>query len=387
MSEEKTEKATPQKLKKVKEEGQVPRTKELPTVCILMFAFVFLIFLSEGLVEAATHTMTRGLEFDHSELDVTNAGFGHEIKQAGKEIFSSLGVLFVGSIFLAIWSNCALGGFQFKLSHAKPDLTKLDPIKGLGKLFSAKQLIELLKSILKAVMVGIPLWFIIEGFFWNFTRMRLTHTPLSIFEALLTEVLGWGLLFASLFIVLVAIDVPFQIYTHHKQNKMTKQEIKEEYKNTEGDPLVKAKVRQIQRAMSQQGAKSRVVDAAVVIVNPSHYSVALEFNEGKMQAPVVVGLGMDALAFAIRKTAKENGIPIIEIPALARALYANSVIGERIPESLYRPVASVVALIYQLDKKAATDLDKYVDQNFIDSLEIDEDALPRQVKRDPPADG
>ncbi len=372
MSQEKTEKATPKKLQKEKEEGNVPRSKELPVVASLIFAFVYLLFFSTSLVDAMEEVFIHALSFSIEELDAPPSEFGDEISGAATSLLQTLLVFSLSVLAITMVGHSAVGGFIFVGSKLKPDFSKIDPISGIKKVFSMNQLMELVKSVLKALLVIVPLYLMIEGFFMGFAKAKMTYTPASLFAMTLHEILLWGLIFSSLFIIVVSIDVPFQIYSFIKKNKMSKQEVKEEFKNTEGDPLIKGKRRQIQMAMSRQAANSRVHDADIIITNPTHYSVALEYDmDKKMNAPVVVGKGEDLAALAIRRVAAERNIPILEIPPLARVLYARSEVGDEIPFDLFAPVAAVVTYLYSLDDR----LSFQITEQFIESLNIDEEEM------------
>lgn len=375
MSEEKTENATPEKLRKQREEGNIPRSKELANVAPLIFAFIYLLFFSGSLIDALKEVFVQSFSYTLNDLNGAEADFGDKIYGASTSLLKHLLVFSLVVLGLACASHGAVGGYIFVTSKLKPEFKKINPIEGLKKIFSMNQLMELAKSILKALLVIIPLAYMIEDFFLGFSETKMTQTPYALFTLSLTEIVVWGLIFSCLYIIVVAIDVPFQIHSFIKNNKMSKQEIKEEYKQMEGNPEIKMKRRQIQMQMSRQAANSRVQDADIIITNPTHYSVALEYkNDGSMSAPVVVGKGEGEAALAIRRVGAELEIPILEIPPLARVLYRRADVGDEIPEDLFQPVAAVVSYIYELDDKLAF---KITDK-FIESLAIDEDVMSKR---------
>ncbi|WP_210498433.1 flagellar biosynthesis protein FlhB [Vibrio crassostreae] len=368
MSQEKTEQASPKKLKDAREKGEIPRSKELPVVLTLIFAFAHLLFFGDTIIVALKTIFHTSFTFELGELDVAADAFGGKIQAAAITILGALAVFLCCTIVIAFAGNGAVGGFIFATKKLKPDFSKLNPVEGIKRMFSMKQVVELVKSILKSLLILIPLGMMIEEKLFGFSAIKRTHSPTAVFETITTDVISGGLLFASLLLLVVAIDVPYQIYHFNKQNMMTKQEVKEEYKNTEGNPEIKAKRRRLQMEMSRKASRNRVQEADIIITNPTHYAVGLKFEMGVMEAPRVVALGADNIALAIRAKAAEMQIPVLEIPPLARVLYKTTEVGQDIPITLFQPVATVVAYIYQLNDRLAFQ----ITDDFINSLEIDE---------------
>lgn len=371
MTQEKTEKATPKKLQDARDRGEIPRSKELPTVTILVFAFAYFLLFGGEVIDSVSDAFRHLFTFDVKVLNSESFDPEGTVAKAATSILKSLLIFFAMCIGIAIVANCGLGGFIFSGKKLIPDFTKLSPMSGFKRIFSMQQVVELIKSILKALLVLIPLYMIVDKVFYGFGAIRKVVSPIDAFEHVSREVVTWGLVFSSIFVVIVLIDVPYQIYSFNKKNMMSRQEIKEEYKNSEGNPEIKAKRRQLQFAMSRKAANNRVQEADIIITNPTHYAVGLKFDMGDMEAPQVVALGADNIALAIRAKAAELQIPVLEIPPLARVLYKTTEVGQEIPFELYQPVATVIGYIYQLNDRLAFD----ISDEFIKNLNIDESAF------------
>jgi len=267
------------------------------------------------------------------------------------KVFLLTAVLFTIPVAIAgVLGALAQFGFIFTTKPLVPDLKKLDPIKGLGNLFSMKKAIEGVKITFKSfITLGIGFYL-----FWGFIQELPTVTLFPLYEQI-----GWLMekvviiVFAMLFVtaVFAIIDTLIVRYQYFQKLKMSKQEIKDEYKNMEGDPLIKAKIRQIQMQMSQKRMMNDIPEADVVITNPTHYSVALRYDKKKDQVPRVIAKGVDNMAFQIRKIAKEHNVRIMENPPLARALYKDVEIDEFIPDSFFQTVAELLAYVYKLDNR------------------------------------
>jgi len=250
-------------------------------------------------------------------------------------------------LIAAIAGSIGIGGLLVSGKAIAPKLNRMDPIKGLGRMFSVRSLIELVKAILKVGLVLVVAILILD--------VR-TDDLLSISEEPVREAvehvawtLAWSfLILACATIIIAVIDVPFQIYDHQKKLRMTKQEVKDEFKDTEGKPEVKGRIRQLQREMAQRRMMQDVPGADVVITNPTHYAVALKYDQNKMAAPVVVAKGSDETAFKIMEIAREHKVEIMRTPPLTRAVYHNTEVGGEIPDGLYMAIAQVLAYVFQL---------------------------------------
>ena len=254
-----------------------------------------------------------------------------------------LALMFVAALFAPI----LIGGWAFSVETITPKLSKLNPIKGLKKVFSAKGLMELVKALAKFFLVASVALVVI----WSNTDEYLQLGSMPVKPALVKagELLTWAFLLVTIALMIIsAIDVPFQIWDHKKQMKMTLQEVKDEMKDTDGKPEVKAKIRQTQREMAEARMMDAVPDADVVITNPTHFAIALKYDPENMRAPLVLARGADFVAVNIRRVARANEILLLESPPLARALYHTTDIGKEIPHGLYVAVAQVLAYVFQL---------------------------------------
>ncbi len=353
---EKTEEPSEKKLREAREKGQVARSRELATLMMTLGAALFLYFFGAGMAEDIQTIFIEGLSFDRSHA--------YDIHMLNNRIFAlvELAIYMVLPflmlmVLIALVSNTMLGGWNFSLQAMSPKISKMNPLSGIKRMFSMTALMELLKAFGKFVLVSVVatyfLWYSYEEILSigvEPTKIALAHSAKLILEAFI---------FVSLsLIVIAAIDVPFQVHQHISQLKMTKQEVKEEYKQQEGSPEVKARIRQLQREMSQKRMMQKVPEADVVITNPTHFAVALQYDPDSMGEPMVLAMGSDFMAAQIRTLAKEHDIPLIEAPPLARALYYNAEVDRPIPLQLFRAVATILAYVYQLrDGKKANQVD------------------------------
>jgi flagellar biosynthetic protein FlhB len=343
---ERTEEPTQKRLQDAKEKGQVARSKELNTTVILIVGASILLFMGERLGTGLTSLMKSGLKIERSwAFDGTMM-----TEVLGRTLMDAL-MLFlpflVALVIATLMTPALMGGWSFSGKAMAPKFSKLNPIKGLGKLFSLKGLMELVKSLAKVILVGGTATLLISSLFGDLTALGSLGVERSLSHAF--NMLGWSFLALSTVMVFIsAIDVPFQLWQHKKQLKMTKQEVKDEHKNTEGDPEVKGHIRRMQQEMAMRRMMDEVPSADVVVTNPTHFAVALRYEDSKMRAPIVVAKGADLIAARIREIAQENNIPMFEAPPLARALYASTDLNDEIPAGLYLAVAQILAYIFQL---------------------------------------
>ncbi|WP_419147805.1 flagellar biosynthesis protein FlhB [Pseudoalteromonas 'SMAR'] len=345
---ERTEEPTQKKIDDSKKKGQVARSKELGTTFVLMFSAIALLMYGPGIAKGLYNVMGRMLTLNRNETYDTTKMFALWGDVFGELIFPMSMFVFIIAI-AGIVGNTLLGGFNFSWQAAAPKASKMSPVKGIKRMLGPQAAIELLKSVLKFVLVAGCAILLIKLYFDEILHLSIEQIPASIEHAL--EILAWMFLALSCtMIVISAIDAPYQSYNHHKQLKMTLQEVKDEYKNSEGDPQIKARIRRTQREMSQRRMMQEVPDADVVVTNPTHYSVALKYDTEKAGAPIVIAKGVDELAMQIRKIAKGNEVPIVESPVLTRSLYHTTEVGEQIPEQLFTAVAQVLAYVFQLSR-------------------------------------
>ena len=343
---EKTEEATPKRLDKAREEGQVARSKELTTTLGLLAGIGGLIILGGDLAQGmmsvmrSSFSMPREVAFDSNLmlLQLTNAAYF---------TIEFLLPFFAVVVIAALVGPTALGGFLFSSKALAPKFNRIDPLKGLKRMFSMNSVVELVKSIGKVVLVGSTA--IMALMFYHSDLAGLANAPLGPALSQMLTIIGWSVLAVSAsMIFIVAIDVPYQVFDHSKKMKMTLQEVKDEMKDTEGKPEVKGKIRQMQREIAQRRMMAAVPEADVVITNPEHFSVALKYNVDGGGAPVLVAKGVDFTAIKIREIANAHEIMILESPPLARAIYFTTELEDEIPGTLYLAVAQVLAYVFQL---------------------------------------
>lgn len=371
MSSEKTEKPTAKKIRDSKKKGQVARSKELATTLLLIFSFAGFLIFGADIFETLKNQTIRSLTLEQ-KVGMEGKELVNFAIDVGSEIFYACIGMFLAAVGVAIAGNIALGGFVVSMGNLKPKLSKLNPISGIKKnMFSMKQLMELAKSILKVFIIGYPAYSILKSTFYSYLSTRMLFGFDSFVEKMADDIIGYGLLFSSLLIFLVIIDVPFQIFSHTKQLKMSKQEIKDEHKNNEGNPEIKGRRRQAQMELCAKAKNSNVSEADVIITNPTHFSVGIKFDPDSMPTPKVVALGADHYAFKIRESAKKQNIPIVSVPPLARVLYKTCHIGSEIPVELYIPMAKVLKEIYKLDDRLSVN----ITEAFVSNLKIDEESF------------
>ena len=345
---EKTEEPTQKKIDDAKKKGQVARSKELGTMFVLIFSAVSLLLYGPEIGKGLYNIMGRLLSLNRNETYDTTKMFSVWGIVADALLFPM--AMFVLIIVIAAFvGNTLLGGYNFSWQAAAPKASKMSPAKGIKRMLGPQAGVELVKSILKFVVVAGFAVFLINTFFDEILHLSIESAPGNFIRAL--EILSWMFLGLTCTLILIAaIDAPYQSHKHHKQLKMTLQEVKDEYKNSEGDPQIKARIRRTQREMSQRRMMQDVPDADVIVTNPTHYSVALKYDTAKAGAPIVLAKGVDELAMQIRKVGKGNDVPIVESPMLTRALYHTTDVGNQIPDQLFTAVAQVLAYVFQLKR-------------------------------------
>ncbi|MGJ9381425.1 flagellar biosynthesis protein FlhB [Salipaludibacillus neizhouensis] len=348
-AQEKTEKASPKKRKEERNKGQVAKSADVNTAIILLVVFLFFgvigTFVVDQLFAMARFTFTDYLLLELSEENVV-AMFMEFTYQST----IVLAPIMLVTICAAIFSNYIQVGFLFAPEAIQVKLSKLDPIKGFKRIFSVRALVEFLKSMLKIFLVSL----VTGGVLWIFMEDLLSLGLYSIEDGMILIielVVLMGISVSVLLIFLSILDYMYQKYDHEKNIRMSKQDMKDEYKKTEGDPLIKGKIKEKQRQMAMSRMMQEVPKADVVITNPTHYAVALKYEDGKMEAPVVIAKGVDYIALKVINVAKNNEVITVENRPLARALYAQAEIGDQVPEDLFKAVAEVLAYVYRIEKK------------------------------------
>ena len=345
---ERTEEPTAKKLADARKKGQIARSKELGTMFVLVGSAVGMMITGPFFVDALSQIMKRLFSITREEALDLNALFG--------AISGVLGALvaplmwFFGIVFLAaLVGNTLLGGMNFSAEAMAPKWSKLSPLAGFKRMFGVQAGVELLKSLLKFFVVFFVAISLLITLFDQILGLSLENIPNNFGHAV--NLLLWMFLTLTVSLVIIAVvDAPYQLWNHKRQLKMTKQEVKDEMKNTEGNPEIKGRIRKTQYQMSQRRMMQNVAEADVVITNPTHFSVALKYDAESGKAPMVVASGVDQMALHIRTIAKEKDVEIIQSPALARSLYYTTEVDEEVPEALFAAVAQVLAFIYQLNE-------------------------------------
>lgn len=343
---EKTEQPTAKKLTDSRKKGQIARSKDLGTMFVLVGSACALLIVGSSLVEAMSKVMKRLFSLSRKEALDVHALY-NVVSSSASELIAPLMWIFFIILFAAFVGNTMLGGISFSTEAMAPKLSKMSPIAGFKRMFGIKALVELVKSLLKFFVVCTVAFLLLSSLFSPILGLSLETIPINFEHAV--SLLLWMFLALSLSIGIIAlIDVPYQIWDHTRQLKMTKQEIKDEMKSTEGSPEIKGRIRRTQYEMSQRRMMSEVPNSDVVITNPTHYAVALKYDANVGGAPMVIAKGIDQMAIHIRTIAKEHEVEIIQSPALARSLYYTAEVNEDIPEELFAAVAQVLAFIFQL---------------------------------------
>lgn len=345
-AQERTESATPRRREEARDKGQVPRSRELNTAALLIAGAGALLLLGSGMLEALGRVMRASFQFDHTRL-AERAGMLGALGDGMSVTLWALLPLLAVLVAAAVASSVALGGFQISGKAIGFQWDRLSPMKGMERIFSAQGFMELVKSLAKFLIVAaVAVWWL-----WRTAPEFLVLGEMPV-ESGLTQaghLIGWAFLVVTLgTLLLVAVDVPFQLWNHNKQLRMTKQEIRDEYKETDGKPEVKQQIRKLQQEIARRRMMQEVPKADVIVTNPTHYAVALRYEAGRMRAPKVVAKGMNLIAQNIRRVGEEHKIAVYEAPPLARALYFSTDLNQEIPEGLYLSVAQVLAYIFQL---------------------------------------
>lgn len=345
-AQERTESATPKRLEDARKKGQVPRSRELSAAAVMLIGSMALYWTGGGIAQALAGVMRVSLtqSFDPA--------------QDGTQMFTSLAAAFgqaflacapvLGAIFaVALLAPMSVSGWNFSAEALTPNFSKLNPITGMQRLFSMNGLVELVKSLAKFGLVAVVAIVVLRNDAQALLALGMENPTRAMGDAI--QLCGKALLALSgAMLLIAAIDVPYQLWQHAKQLRMSRQEIREEMKESDGSPEVKGKIRRMQQEAARRRMMQDVPTADVVVTNPTHFAVALRYDDKRMRAPVVVAKGADEVAARIREIATEHKVPIFEAPPLARVLYRNVDIGKEIPAVLYRAVAQVLTYIYQL---------------------------------------
>lgn len=343
---EKTEPASPQRLQKARDDGQIVQSRELGTFVVLMAGGASLWMMAGGLGQALSRIVRDGLAFNSGiarDSSYVMTQLSTQFFEAAMALLPFLVVIIVATLA----SPLLLRGWLFSAKAFAPKFNRLNPFSGIKRMFSSQGLIELVKALAKAGLLGgVAVWLIWSNIGAVFSlSLESPSAAIGHMGDLIGKVF---LLVSGTMIFIVVIDLPFQLWSHFKKLRMSKEELRRENKESEGDPHLKAHIRAQQREVARRRMMSEIPTADVVVTNPTHYAVALKYSEGKMGAPRVVAKGADAVAARIRELAAEHKVPLLEAPPLARALFRHTELGDEIPAKLYAAVAEVLAYVFQL---------------------------------------
>ncbi len=343
---EKTEEPTAKKLEDAKKKSQVARSRELNTMAVTLAGAISLVTMSDHFEEGLRGLMTNNFSLKRDDLYDPMAMLVH-LSDALQDALWMLAPFFLILMAIAVLASVSLGGLAFSMQAIAPKFNKLNPITGMKRVFSLKGLMELVKALLKFMLIatatGSILWLSI-GDLMGLSQLEITPALAEVGSLVGSSFI----ILASTLILIALMDIPFQLWDHKRQMRMTRQEVRDEMKNTEGRPEVKSRIRALQREMAQRRMMGEVPKADVVVTNPTHYAVAIKYDQDSMAAPKVVAKGKELVAANIRKVAQENNVLLIESPMLARAIYFSTEINHSIPTGLYLAVAKLLAYVFQL---------------------------------------
>jgi flagellar biosynthetic protein FlhB len=345
---ERTEPASPRKLDQARERGQVPRSRELSTFAVFLASGGVVGILGVFIFDALQRVMVKGLSFGHAEV-ADPARMLEVFSEVGWIGLLAVLPVAAAALLAAVGANLMVSGWLFSTEALSADLGRINPVSGIARMFSWRALVELGKTMLKALVIaGAAVWMI-----WA-QRDGLLNLPAEPFA---TAIVHFGqitlftfLAAAAAFALIALIDVPYQLWDYHHGLRMTKEEVRQEQKEMEGDPQIKARIRSLQREAARRRMMAAVPKADVVVTNPLHFAVALQYEDKRMNAPKVVAKGSQLVAERIKEIAREHRVPIVEAPPLARALHRHAEVGDTIPGPLFSAVAQVLAYVYQLNQ-------------------------------------
>jgi flagellar biosynthesis protein FlhB len=346
---EKTEKATPKKRQEARKKGQSAKSQDINTAVVLLAVFLFMLFAGSYL-KKGTFALFKNSFQENLLMELTEGNIQVMFLNILKDIAIYFGPLLLIALIAGVISNFFQVGFMFSSEAIQPKLEKINPISGFKRIFSMRAIVELMKSILKIGFVGIVTFSVL----WKRMGEILVLSQKSIGTALVTLsslTVQMGLFASGALLFLAILDFLYQKYDFEKNIRMSKQDIKDEYKNTEGDPLIKSRIKQRQRELAMRRMMQEVPKADVVITNPTHFAIAVKYDETKRDAPYVVAKGVDFTAQKIKIIAKENDVLMVENRPLARALYSQTEIGDTIPEEFFKAVAEILAFVYKAKNK------------------------------------
>jgi flagellar biosynthetic protein FlhB len=343
---EKTEEPTSKKIEESRKKGQIARSKELSTTLVLISSAITFLVLGSEIARALFEVTQRTFILSRDETyDFTHMfeAWGFAIETISFPVLLYMLIVTVAGVY----GNIALGGYNFTWQSAAPKAEKISPIAGFKRMFGMNSVVELFKALAKFLVVALMAYVALMMFRDEALHLDLELYPLNLFHAL--DLISWAFLIMCCALIPIAVfDVPYQSYKHNKEMKMSLQEVKDEHKNSDGDPQVKNRIRKLQFQAAANRMMQEVPNADVVVTNPTHYSVALKYDQFGTRAPTLVAKGVDEMAMHIRKIANAHDVPIVASPMLARAIYYSTEAEHEIPEKLFMAVAQVLAYVYQL---------------------------------------
>lgn len=348
---DKSEQPTEKRLSDARKKGQIARSKELNTLVIMLAGAGGLLAFGASIGLGVLDIMSGSFSAQRAALYHTDSMI-MLLLTAGVHALSVLMPFLVLLLLASIVGPVMLGGFLFSTESLMPKFSRMNPLSGLKRMFSKNSLVELFKAIGKFLIVLAVALAVLNSF--QNDILALTHQPLEAAILNTIKIVGWCAVWLSCALILIAlIDVPYQIWDHTQKMMMTKQEVRDEYKDSEGKPEVKGRIRQLQREISQRRMMAEVPKADVIITNPTHFAVALKYDENQAGAPILLAKGVDQIALKIREIGNEHKVAVIESPALARAVYYSTELEQEIPAGLYMAVAQVLAYVYQIRQHQA----------------------------------
>ncbi|XZG71224.1 flagellar biosynthesis protein FlhB [Chitinibacteraceae bacterium HSL-7] len=343
--EERTEDATPRRIDEARRKGQVPHSTELSTFTVLLTGLVSLILMGPGMFEGMTALFRESFTFERTQI-YDPAVMGELLGASASSALKLLLPVFLACVFVGLITPLAISGLLFTTETLTPNFERMNPLNGIKRMFSVRSLMDMTKTILKSTLIGgVAAWML-----WNEKEqfVQLIAMPFDVGLAYLWQMVRLTLLAVVGAMALIPlIDVPYQLWDYHKGLRMTKEEVRREYKESEGDPIIKSRIRQLQREAARKRMMAAIPKADVIVTNPTHYAVALQYTD-KMRAPVVVAKGAFLLAERIIDIGREHKVTVVRTPPFARALYHHAELGEEIPATLYNAAAEVLAYIFQL---------------------------------------
>ena len=343
---DKSEEPTGKRLEESRKKGQIARSKELNTVAVTLTGTVALIIFGAYMGNVLMDVMRGNFSLPRDVL-MSERSMALYLLASGKQALLAVQPFFIALLIASIAGPIALGGWLFSAEALQPKASRMNPLAGLKRMFSVQALVELIKALAKFLVILAVALVVLSVDQDDLLAIANEPVEPAILHSL--KVVGWSAFWLSCGLILIAaVDVPFQLWSHKQKLMMTKQEVRDEYKDTEGKPEVKGRIRQLQREMAERRMMQAVPQADVVITNPTHFAVALKYDPEKGSAPVLLAKGGDFLALKIREIAQEHKVMVLESPALARAVYYSTELDQEIPAGLYLAVAQVLAYVYQL---------------------------------------